>query len=371
MIGATGVFNQPRQPDIARHPDSFEGETLHTARWDHDISLEGKRVGIIGTGASAVQVIPEIASRSSTSPSFSAHRSGASPSRTAPLEARSRRLVAKLPGGLEVNRLASQIFVEVTFPTALHFHRFIPISGLGERVARKFLSEEVEGPGGPQEAHAGLRARLQAPRLPQLAISAPSTATNVLLETEPIDSRSPQTRSAPRTAHEHELDVLIYATGFMAFEEGNMPPYPVRGAGGVDLASWWDENRFQAYQGVSVPGFPNIFTILGPYGYNGSSYFNLIENQAKHILRCIDRAQAGRSDEGSRSPRRRTSATSSRCSRAARGRSSSSPHAQPPTRITSTSTATARSARRPPSRSTGEHGHFDLDDYSFAKPEAA
>ena len=66
---------------------------------------------------------------------------------------------------------------------------------------------------------------------------------------------------------------------------GTCRPTPSTGVGGVDLESWWDENRFQAYQGVSVPGFPNLFTILGPYGYNGSSYFNLIENQSKHILR--------------------------------------------------------------------------------------
>ena len=82
VIGATGVFNEPRIPDIAGVGD-FEGEMIHTARWDHDISLEGKRVGIIGTGASAVQVIPAIAPRSSTSRSFSAPPSGAYPSPTA------------------------------------------------------------------------------------------------------------------------------------------------------------------------------------------------------------------------------------------------------------------------------------------------
>jgi cation diffusion facilitator CzcD-associated flavoprotein CzcO len=114
---------------------------------------------------------------------------------------------------------------------------------------------------------------------------------NVHLETEAIDEI---TQDAVRTADgaEHELDVLIYATGFKMFEPGTLPPYPVTGANGVDLASWWDENRLQAYKGVSVPGFPNIFTILGPYGYNGSSYFNLIENQARHILRCIGRARS-------------------------------------------------------------------------------
>jgi cation diffusion facilitator CzcD-associated flavoprotein CzcO len=93
---------------------------------------------------------------------------------------------------------------------------------------------------------------------------------------------------------EHPIDVMILATGFKVFEAGNIPPFPVRGLGGVDLDRWWDENRFQAYQGVSVPGFPNFFSILGPYGYNGASYFTLIEAQCRHIVRCLKRARSGR-----------------------------------------------------------------------------
>jgi cation diffusion facilitator CzcD-associated flavoprotein CzcO len=81
------------------------------------------------------------------------------------------------------------------------------------------------------------------------------------------------------------------ATGFKVFEPGNMPPFPIRGRGGADLEEWWDANRYQAYEGVSVPGFPNLFSILGPYGYNGSSYFHLIETQARHIVRCLGRAR--------------------------------------------------------------------------------
>ena len=83
----------------------------------------------------------------------------------------------------------------------------------------------------------------------------------------------------------------MLATGFKVFEKGNMPPFTVRGAGGADLEKWWEENRFQAYQGVSVPQFPNFFTILGPYGYNGSSYFNLIETQSAHIVRALRQAR--------------------------------------------------------------------------------
>jgi cyclohexanone monooxygenase len=83
--------------------------------------------------------------------------------------------------------------------------------------------------------------------------------------------------------------VLILATGFkvMDIDSGT---YPVTGAGGRSLVEYWDTNRLQAYEGVSVPGFPNMFTVFGPYGYVGSSYFALIETQSHHIVRCLTQA---------------------------------------------------------------------------------
>jgi cation diffusion facilitator CzcD-associated flavoprotein CzcO len=288
VIGATGVFNQPRLPDIAGIAD-FEGEMLHTDRWDHDIPLAGKRVGIIGTGASAVQVVPSIAPEVEHLTVFQRTPIWCLPKPDGSLDGSLARRLSKLPGGQGLTRLASQVFVEITFPWALHFHRFLPISKIGTRIGRRFLRDEVKDP--------AVRDKLT-PRYP-LGCKRPGfhnsylatyNRENVHLETEPITEVTP---SSIRTADgaEHEVDVLICATGFKVFEAGNMPPYPVQGAGGVDLENWWDQNRFQAYQGVSVPGFPNLFTILGPYGYNGSSYFNLIENQSRHILRCIGRAR--------------------------------------------------------------------------------
>ena len=288
VVGATGVFNQPRLPDIAG-VESFEGETLHTARWDHDIPLAGKRVGIIGTGASAVQVIPEIAPEVEHLTVFQRTPIWCLPKPDRALGGSIVRHVAKLPGGQRLTRLASQVFVELTFPWALHFHRFLPISAIGERAGRRFLREQVRD--------AEVRDKLT-PRY-GLGCKRPGfhntylatyNRENVHLETEPI---AEITANSVRTSDgaTHEVDVLIYATGFKMFEAGSLPPYPTTGANGVDLESWWDQNRFQAYQGVSVPGFPNLFTILGPYGFNGSSYFNLIENQARHILRCIRRAR--------------------------------------------------------------------------------
>jgi cation diffusion facilitator CzcD-associated flavoprotein CzcO len=89
----------------------------------------------------------------------------------------------------------------------------------------------------------------------------------------------------------HDIDVLILATGFKVTDTDNVPTYPVTGLGGKSLAQFWDENRLQAYEGVSIPGFPNLFTVYGPYGFVGSSYFALIEAQAHHIIRCLKRAR--------------------------------------------------------------------------------
>jgi cation diffusion facilitator CzcD-associated flavoprotein CzcO len=88
----------------------------------------------------------------------------------------------------------------------------------------------------------------------------------------------------------HELDVLVLATGFQVLEGDSIPTFELRGRDGT-LAEFWETRRLQAYQGVSVPGFPNFFTVFGPYGYNGSSYFALIEAQVHHIVRCLRRAR--------------------------------------------------------------------------------
>jgi cyclohexanone monooxygenase len=112
----------------------------------------------------------------------------------------------------------------------------------------------------------------------------------VLLETDPIEVVT-ATDIRTATGTEHPIDVLVLATGFKVFESGNMPPFPIRGRNDLDLEAWWDEHRYQAYEGASVPGFPNLFTVLDPYAYNGSSYFTLIEAQTRHIVRCVKRAR--------------------------------------------------------------------------------
>jgi cation diffusion facilitator CzcD-associated flavoprotein CzcO len=83
--------------------------------------------------------------------------------------------------------------------------------------------------------------------------------------------------------------VLILASGFLGWRD--VLTYPVNGPGGRSLSRFWLDHRRQAYEGVSIPGFPNFFTVFGPYGFVGSSYFALIESQTYHIVRCLKQAR--------------------------------------------------------------------------------
>jgi len=290
VIGATGVLTQPRLPEIEGISE-FAGTVMHTARWDHDVDLAGRRVAVIGTGASAVQAIPEVAQVARHLTVFQRTPIWCLPKLDAPLPGVAQR-VMRLPGARSVTRLASQTFVELTFPLAAHFHGVVPVAGVGERIGLNHLRRAVKDPETrakltPQYALGCKRPSFSNAYLPTF------NRPNVDLETTPIEQI---TATGIRTSDgvDHEIDVLVLATGFKVFEKGNMPAFAVTGVGGIDLEGWWEENRFQAYQGVSVPGFPNFFAVLGPYGYNGSSYFNLIETQMAHIVRCLRHARKQR-----------------------------------------------------------------------------
>jgi cation diffusion facilitator CzcD-associated flavoprotein CzcO len=288
LVGATGVFTQPKPPEIAGL-DSFAGTVMHTARWDHSQDLRGRRVAVIGTGASAVQVIPSIAAEVEKLVVLQRTPIWCLPKPDARLGPGVRRLLERIPGAQAVARALSQTFVELNFPLPAQFHGVVPIASGGERFGLNHLRRSVHDP--------AVREKLT-PRY-GLGCKRPSFSNkylptfnrpNVELETAAIEAITP---SSIRTVDgvEHEIDILILATGFQVFDSGNIPPFPVHGGDGVELAQWWEENRFQAYEGVSVPGFPNMFLILGPYGFNGASYFTLIESQARHIVRCLRRAR--------------------------------------------------------------------------------
>jgi len=362
VIGATGVFSQPKLPDIPG-VESFAGPVLHTARWDHSVSLRGKRVAVIGTGASAIQLIPAIAPDVQRLSVFQRTPIWCLPKLDAPLSGRVRAVLRWVPGAMFAARWLSQAFVELTFVLVAHFAGTFPfLPARGEAEARRLL-DDVGDP--------GVRERLT-PRY-RLGCKRPSFSNeyvqtfnreNVGLVTSPIEAVTPQGIRTADGTH-HDADVLVLATGFKVFERGNMPPFAVRGTGGVELAEWWGENRQQAYEGVSVPGFPNWFSILGPYGFNGQSYFGLIETQMRHIVRCLQRARSEHATRVEITPEanrryfesvlaRRGNQVFFRGSCANANSYYFDEHGDVPFRPSLTLEAAWRSAR------------FDLDDYAFA-----
>ncbi|QLY32101.1 NAD(P)/FAD-dependent oxidoreductase [Nocardia huaxiensis] len=288
LIGATGVLTRPKLPEIPG-AERFTGTVVHTARWDHTLDLRGKRVGIIGTGASAVQVVPEIAAEVAELVVFQRTPIWCLPRPDAPLPQAVRTLM-RLPGGQQLTRLVSQAFVELTFPLAAHYYEVLPMVKLGERSGLAHLRQQVSDPVVREKLTPKYALGCKRPSFSNDYLKT-FNRENVLLETEPIQEI---TATGLRTAAgHHQVDVLIMATGFKVMESGNMPTFDLHGSGGIRLEDWWDTHRLQAYEGVSVPGFPNFFTIIGPYGYNGASYFTLIEMQTTHILRLLRQARKG------------------------------------------------------------------------------
>jgi cation diffusion facilitator CzcD-associated flavoprotein CzcO len=283
VINAAGALSQPKLPDLDGLGE-FEGITMHTSRWDHDVELAGKRVGVIGTGASAVQVIPAVAPVVEKLTVFQRTPIWCLPKPDRPLGRRERWLLERVPGARLAARLLSQVFVELNFPLAAHFYGIVPLADRGEAIARGVLQKQVRDPEvrdklTPRYGLGCKRPSFHNEYLPTF------NRDNVELETAPLERVTP---AGVRTADgAHELDVLVLATGFKILE----PIFPVFGVGGVELDAWWDEHRMQAYEGVSVPGFPNLFHIIGPYGFNGASFFLLIETQMRHINRCLRRAR--------------------------------------------------------------------------------
>ena len=288
VVGATGVLTQPKNPDI-KGVTEFAGTTMHTARWDDSVDLRGKRVALIGTGASAVQVIPSIAPEVGELTVFQRTPIWCLPKLDGPIPSAARRVLGTVPGAPEVARLLSQTFIELTFPVAAHYSNVMPMAKWSKGIALKHLQDQVHDPEVRDKLTPRYDLGCKRPGFSNDYLRA-FNRPNVKLETSPITE---VTGDCIRTAEGERgpFDVLILATGFKVFESGNMPPFPVSGADGRDLERFYAENRLQAYQGVTVPGFPNMFAILGPYGYNGASYFTLIENQSRHIVRCLKRAR--------------------------------------------------------------------------------
>jgi cation diffusion facilitator CzcD-associated flavoprotein CzcO len=287
LFNACGVLTVPKPPDIDG-VDSFGGATVHTARWDHGLDLTGKRVAVIGTGASAVQLIPQIAPIVKQLTVFQRTPIWCFPKFDVPLP-KLAHWALRVPGAKTLQRLITQTYVEVTFPLPAQYFTVYPLARWMESVGRAYLRQKVRDPVVRKQLTPKYAIGCKRPGFHNHYLST-YNRDNVRLVTEPIDKITPSS-VATTDGTSHDVDVLVLATGFHVFDSDTSPTFAVTGSGGGTLAKFWDEHRAQAYEGNTIPGFPNMFNVMGPYGYVGSSYFALIEAQTHHMLRCLKQAR--------------------------------------------------------------------------------
>ncbi|MEP7091208.1 MAG: NAD(P)/FAD-dependent oxidoreductase, partial [Nocardioidaceae bacterium] len=280
LVLATGALSDPKTPDIDGI-DSFGGEIFHSARWRHDQDLTGKRVAVIGTGASAIQIVPQIAGRVAHLDVYQ---------RTAPwvIPRRDREYT-------RLERLAFQHLpaVQKAYRTGIYWAReaMVPAFVVDPRISaparRSALVNIDRGISDPE-----LRARVT----PTYALGCKRVLISnewypaldrddVDLVTDPIATITPR---AIRTQDgtERPVDVLIVATGF---HPTDLPiAARVHGRDGVCLADHFAEVGMQAYKGATVHGFPNLFFIVGPNtGLGHSSMVFMIESQVAYAVDAI------------------------------------------------------------------------------------
>jgi cation diffusion facilitator CzcD-associated flavoprotein CzcO len=280
LVAAAGALSEPKRPDIDGI-DDFAGELFHSARWNHDYDVTGKRVAVIGTGASAIQIVPEIAKTASRVDVYQRTAPWVMPRRDRTFTRPERLAFRYLPGFQRLTRWLVYLGREATVPL------FISRPALGkiaERVSLNHLRRNISDP--------GLRARLT----PNFALGCKRVLisndwypalerTNVdLISTgiDRIDAGGVITTDGTR----REVDAVIVATGFTPTE----PPIAqhIYGRDGRRLSDVWQNSGVQAYKGATVHGFPNLFFIVGPNTVLGhSSMVFMIEAQVEYLLDAL------------------------------------------------------------------------------------
>jgi cation diffusion facilitator CzcD-associated flavoprotein CzcO len=255
VVMASGPLANASLPDI-RGIDSYRGHKIHSARWDHDYDMAGKRVAVIGTGASAVQIVPELVKQARAVTVFQRTPGWVLPRLDYRTPAAAKALFRAVPATQDAARTALFYGHEAV---ALGLVWDTPITSLVERAARAHLHRQVRDPWLRRQLTPTFRAGCK-----RMLISSdyyPALQReNCKLISWPIATISPD---GIRTSDgiEHRVDCIVFATGFDVCNAGT--PFAVVGVGGRALADEWSGGAY-AYKSVGVHGYPNLFLTFGP-----------------------------------------------------------------------------------------------------------
>ena len=279
LISAMGPLSKPNVPPFAGR-ERFKGATFHSAQWDPAVDLRGKRVAVIGTGASAIQIVPEIAPHVERLMLFQRTPPWIVPRADVEIDVRRRLLRRWLPGYGWFIRKFLYWFLEIRAygftvnPKVLQQQEKIALRSMRKRVRNPELQAKLT----PSYRMGCKRVLISDDYYPAL------NRTNVTLVTDRIaEFRADGIATADGT--EYPVDVAIFGTGFRATD--GTRPVRIYGRGGVELNAAW-ENGMEAYLGTSIAGFPNFFTIIGPNtGLGHNSMVLMMEAQYRYILDAL------------------------------------------------------------------------------------
>jgi len=280
LVVAAGRLSEPRIPEIPGLAD-FAGPVFHSSEWDHSVDLAGRRVGVVGTGASAIQIAPNISGAAESVVLFQRTPAYIVPRADRAYSDVEMRVLARVPGAIE--RLRSKLFWDaeagfakrIGLPAAVAEFRDVALGHLASQVADPALRARLT----PDYEIGCKRVALSDEFYPAISSGA------VRLEPSALKSLDGDRASAASGA-EYELDVLVLATGFHT----TRPPFATRvfGRGGLALSERWSRGMV-AHASTTVAGFPNLFVIDGPNASLGhNSAVHMIETQIAFILSALD-----------------------------------------------------------------------------------
>lgn len=279
LVTGTGQLNRPKILQLPGQ-DEFQGHIFHSATWDHSVDLDNKRIAVLGNGASAIQFIPEIAPKAKRLTIFQRSASWIGPKKNPRINPRFQALQQKWPWLDKFIRLYIYLSLD------LHFHLMHPnswMAKISKHVLTKRIRDEIDDP------------QLQEKLIPDYQVGCKRilisddyfqtmNRDNVEVNTHGIGKLT-RTAVIDNSGAEIPVDVLIFATGFLASEL--LAPIEITGLNSESLQQHWRAGA-EAYRGVAVSGFPNLFLLYGPntnLGHN--SIIFMIENQVAYIMRCI------------------------------------------------------------------------------------
>ncbi|MCB1140336.1 MAG: NAD(P)/FAD-dependent oxidoreductase [Leptospiraceae bacterium] len=279
LVMAPGPLNRPFFPDIPGLQD-FPGPVFHSSQWDHSVDLKGKRVAVVGSGASAIQVVPGIIDEVKELHLFQRSAAYVTPRNDRPVAAWKRRLFARLPSLQRLQRLRVYAYNELIAGNAIYGSRLL--SFLATRLALRHMRSSIKDPELQARLTPGYRIGCKRVLLsddyyPALARSHTRVISSAVSSIAGNCVRGENGEWA-------DVDVIILCTGFQVSNMHRALDLDVFGSDGQSLKETWERDGMQAHLGTTVSGFPNMLFYLGPNtGLGHNSMVHIMESQSNYL----------------------------------------------------------------------------------------